>query len=366
MAGPHERKGIRSLRRVVRAVGSRLEPGETVRWAVYGRASQASMRVVVVATERTIHVFDVARRLRRRVGQELARSPISSTPVVLAPGSLRIGSAEYALDSLASQSDARVLVEYVRAVQEGVPVLPAETADRSVPPMPGAFYMPSPIRSRVLRDALIPAVVSLVVLGSAVLASAVTGRHGGDGGESTPPARGPVCMDVAIIDEGAGDLSYGDQSSHAEELGDLLPPTLPSGKLSIGEESLGLSAYAAGKYRSSEWASVLRHGGFRGAYVRRWESSWVEVVEFDSHREALAFHVWANRFSCVYSDTAFAVPQVAGSSGLRILYRSGRVQERVSFVRGSRRYAVSVDTMGPPPDHTEVDDLARLTDRYAK
>ena len=363
MAGPLERKGIRSLRRVVRAVGSRLEPGETVRWAVYGRASQVSTRVVVVATERTIHVFDVAGRLRLRVGEELARSPLSSTPVVLEPGSLRIGSAEYALDSLDSQSDARVLVEYVRAVQEGVPVQQADTADRSVPPMPGAFYMPSPVRSRVLRDALIPAVVSLVVLGSVVLANAVAGRRGG---ESTPPARGPVCMEVAIIDEGAGDLSYGDQSSHAGELGDLLPPTLPSGKVPVEEASLGLSGYSAGKYNSTEWESVLRHGGFRRAYVRRWESSWVEVAEFDSHEEALAFHVWANRFSCVYSDVAFAVPQVAGSSGLRILYSSGRVQERVSFVRGSRRYAVSVDTMGPPPDHTEVDDLARLTDGYAK
>ena len=363
MAGPLERKGIRSLRRVVRAVGSRLEPGETVRWAVFGRASQVSTRVVVVATERTIHVFDVAGRLRLRVGQELARSPLSSTPVTLEPGSLRIGSAEYALDSLDSQSDARVLVGYVRAVQEGVPVQRADTADRSVPPMPGAFYMPSPVRSRVLRDALIPAVVSLVVLGSVVLANAVAGGHGG---ESTAPARGPACMEVAIIDEDEGDLSYGDQSSHAGELGDLLPPALPSGKVPIGEESLGLSAYAAGKYRSSEWESVLRHGGFRRAYARRWEGSWVEVVEFDSHREALAFHTWANRFSCVYSDAAFAVPQVAGSSGLRILYSSGRVQERVSFVRGSRRYAVSVDTMGPPPDHTEVDDLTRLTDRYAK
>lgn len=363
MAGPLERKGIRSLRRVARAVRSRLEPGETVRWAVFGRASQPTTRVVVVATERTIHVFDVAGRLRLRVGNELARSPVSSTPVVLGSGSLRIGSAEYALDSLDAQSDARVLVEYVRAVQEGVPVLRADSRDKSVPPMPGAFHMPSPIRSRVLRDALIPAVVSLVVLGSAVLAGAVGHR---ERAEPTTPAPGAACAKVAIIDDGAGDLSYGDQSSHAGELGDLLPPALPSGKGPVEEASLGLSAYAAGKYRSDEWESMLRHDGFRRAYVRRWESSWVEVVEFDSHREALAFHTWANRFSCVYSDAAFAVPQVAGSSGLRILYSSGRVQERVSFVRGSRRYAVSVDTIGPPPDHTEVDDLARLTDRYAK
>jgi len=363
MAGPLERKGIRSLRRVVRAVASRLEPRETVRWAVYSRASQQTARVVVVATERTIHVFDVRGRLRLRVGNELARSPVSSTPVVLGPGSLRIGSTEYALDSLDAQSDARVLVEYVRAVQEGVPVLPAGTGDRSVPPMPGAFHMPGPVRSRALRDAIIPAVVSLVVLGSAILASAVTRRHGA---ESTPPAPGAACTEVAIIDDGAGDLSYGDQSSHAGELGELLPPTLPSGKVPVEEASLGLSAYATDKYDSKEWESMLRHNGFRRAYVRRWESSWVEVVEFDSHEEALAFHVWANRFSCVYSDAAFAVPDVAGSSGLRILYSSGRVQERVSFVRGSRRYAVSVGTMGPPPDHTEVDDLARLTNRYAK
>jgi hypothetical protein len=362
MAGPFQRKGIRSLRRVARAVRSRLEPGETVRWAVYGRASQPSARVVVIATDRTIDVFGVAGRLRLRLGEAVARSPLSSTPVVMTPGSLRIGSAEFALDSLDAQSDARVLVEYVRAVQEGVPVQPADTVDRSIPPMPGAFHMPGPVRSRAFRDALIPAVVSLVVLGSAVLASAVTGRHGG---ESTPPAPGAACTEVAILDEGAADLSFGDQSAYAGDLGDLLPPALPSGKLPVEEASLGLSAYAAGKYRSDEWESTLRHGGFRRAYVRRWEGSWVEVVEFDSHREALAFHLWANRFSCVYSDSAFAVPQVAGSSGLRILYSSGQVQERVSFVRGSRRYAVSVDTMGPPPDHSEIDDLARLTDRYA-
>ncbi len=54
-------------------------------------------------------------------------------------------------------------------------------------------------------------------------------------------------------------------------------------------------------------------------------------------------------------------PAVTGG----ILYSTGRVQERVSFVRGSRRYAVSVNSMGPPTDHGAVEALAKLADDFA-
>ena len=135
---------------------------------------------------------------------------------------------------------------------------------------------------------------------------------------------------------------------------------------SVYDVALDLPAYAALKYRGWEWEAELRDGGFRRAYMRTWPRSLAEVTEFDSHEEALAFQAWADGFSCTYSDQVFRVDGVEGSSGLRILYSSGRVQERVSFVRGSRRFAVSVNTMGPPNDHGAVEALARLADDFAR
>lgn len=92
-------------------------------------------------------------------------------------------------------------------------------------------------------------------------------------------------------------------------------------------------------------------GGVRAGRIhgrrRRWGTKGTaEVTEFRNHQAALDFNEWANRFPCRYSDQTFRVGDVPGSIGLRIDYSSGEVQERVSFVRGRRRYAVSTYTDG--------------------
>ncbi|MGH2528729.1 MAG: hypothetical protein ACRDH0_05245 [Actinomycetota bacterium] len=364
---------------------SRLEPGETVRWAVYARTARAEVqgpfgpavsggvRVVLIATDRAISVFTITGPHWFRPGEVLARYPIADTPVDLEPERLRVGRNDYVFSTLGSQSDAAVLVDYVRAVREGAII---ETGlsrrRRSVPPMPGAFRFPQPVRSRSLRGAVVPAVVSLVVIGAILLASSA--------GAPPEPATGPpedpgsqgnvtstlVCARVALLDDVARSLSFGDRTSYEGGLGKLLPSTSPSGGMPVMERPLDLSAYATLKYRGWEWEAELRDGGFRRAYMRTWPRTLAEVTEFDSHEEALAFQAWADRFSCAYSDQVFRVDGVEGSSGLRILYSSGRVQERVSFVRGSRRFAVSVSTIGPPNDHAAVEALARLADDFAK
>lgn len=385
MAGSLEPKGVRSLRRIGVAVRSRLEPGETVRWAVYARTARAEVkgpfgpavsggvRVVLIATDRAISVFTITGPHWFRPGEVLARYRIAETPVDLEPERLRVGRDDYVFSTLGSQSDAAVLVDYVRAVREGaIMETGLSRRRRSVPPMPGAFRFPQPVRSRSLRGAVVPAVVSLVVIGAILLASSA--------GAPPEPATGPpedpgsqgnvtstlVCARVALLDDVARGLSFGDQTSYEGGLGKLLPSTLPSGRTPVMERPLDLSAYATLKYRGWEWEAELRDGGFRRAYVRTWPRSLAEVTEFDSHEEALAFQAWADGFSCAYSDQVFRVDGVEGSSGLRILYSSGRVQERVSFVRGSRRFAVSVNTMGPPNDHGAVEALARLADDFAK
>ena len=386
MAGSLEPKGVRSLRRIGVAVRSRLEPGETVRWAVYARTTRAEVqgpfgpavtggiRVVLIATDRAISVFTITGPHWFRPGDVLARYPIADTPVDLEPERLRVGRDDYVLSTLGSQSDAAVLVDYVRAVREGAII---ETGlsrrRRSVPPMPGAFRFPQPVRSRSLRGAVVPAVVSLAVIGAIVLTSSAGAPHEPAAGPPEDPgSQGnvtstlPVCARVALLDNVARGLAFEDQTSYEGELGKLLPATSPSGRMPVTERPLDLSAYAALKYRGWEWEAELRDGGFRRAYVRTWPRSLAEVTEFDSHEEALAFQAWADGFSCAYSDQVFRVDGVEGSSGLRILYSTGRVQERVSFVRGSRRFAVSVNTMGPPSDHGAVEALARLAGDFAK
>ncbi len=385
MAGSLEPKGVRSLRRIARAVRSRLEPGEIVRWAVYARTARGEVqgpfgpavtggiRVVLIATDRAICVFTITGPHWVRPGEVLARYPIADTPVDLEPERLRVGRDGYVLSTLGSQSDGAVLVDYVRAVREGAII---ETGlsrrRRSVPTMPGAFRLPQPVRARSLRGALVPAAVSFVVFGALFVTGSagaprepVAGSREETGGPKEDAGASPVCARVAVLDDAARDLSYGNQTSYEGELGELLPATSPVGRMPVMERPLGLSAYAALKYRGWEWEAELRHGGFRRAYVRTWPGSLAEVTEFDSHEEALAFHAWADGFSCAYSDDVFDVEGVEGSTGLRILYSTGRVQERVSFVRGSRRYAVSVNSMGPPTDHGAVEALAKLADDFA-
>jgi len=386
MSGSLEPKGVRSLRRIGVAVRSRLEPGATVRWAVYARTARAEVqepfgrsvtggiRVVLIATDRAISVFTITGPHWFRPGDVLARYPIPDTPVTLEPERLRVGRDDYVLSTLGSQSDSAVLVDYVRAVREGTII---ETGlsrrRRSVPPMPGVFRFPQPVRSRSLRGAVVPAVVSLVVIGAIVLTTSVGAPHEPAAGPPEDPGSPgnvtstlPVCARVALLDDVGRGLSFEDQTSYEGELGKLLPATSPSGRMPVTERPLDLSTYAALKYRGWEWEAELQDGGFRRAYVRTWPRSLAEVTEFDSHEEALAFQAWADGFSCAYSDQVFKVDGVEGSTGLRILYSSGRVQERVSFVRGSRRFAVSVDTMGPPSDHGAVKALARLADDFAK
>ncbi|HKZ75323.1 MAG TPA: hypothetical protein VJ259_01535, partial [Actinomycetota bacterium] len=342
MAGSLEPKGVRSLRRIGVAVRSRLEPGETVRWAVYartaraevqgpfGRAVTGGIRVVLIATDRAISVFTITGPHWFRPGDVLARYPIADTPVDLEPERLRVGRDDYVLSTLGSQSDAAVLVDYVRAVLDGAII---ETGlsrrRRSVPPMPGAFRFPQPVRSRSLRGAVVPAVVSLVVIGAIVLTSSASAPHepaAGPPEDPGPPGNVtstfPVCTRVALLDDEGRGLSFGDHTSYEGELGKLLPPTSPSGRMPVTERPLDLSGYAALKYHGWEWEAELGDGGFRRAYVRTWPRSLAEVTEFDSHEEALAFQAWADGFSCVYSDQVFRVDGVEGSSGLRILYSS--------------------------------------------
>jgi hypothetical protein len=162
------------------------------------------------------------------------------------------------------------------------------------------------------------------------------------------------------------DVPGGRRGSLAGHLWDTLPLTL-SGSPAAWEAQLNEGASAATRYSSNAWLAEYEQDGFVDEFRRRWGTGGTaEVTEFRNHQAALDFNEWANRFSCRYSDQAFRVGDVPGSIGLRINYSSGQVQERVSFVRGRRRFAVSIYTDGPPPDHSRVIAFALKVARTAE
>lgn len=116
------------------------------------------------------------------------------------------------------------------------------------------------------------------------------------------------------------------------------------------------------RYDPLMWEAAFTHLGHRGGISRGFlfEEGYVivEVQRFPDHAAAEAFRAFADGFSCRYADQTYRMADVDGSSGLRIRYRSGRVQERVQFVRGPYRIAVSLNSDGPMPDRRMLADLA--------
>lgn len=234
---------------------------------------------------------------------------------------------------------------------------PPQPASWSPPPPPG----PQP-RGLGIRIAI---ALSLVVIGAVVI-----------GGKTLldrlPHLPGSVCQTVALQGASSSLPDTPARDDAPDDLRRLLPETLPgTGALLDSHQAASAREDSASRYDPVGWQAAEEDNGFDASFTRSWALSGedgvvAEVQRFDSPEHALAFRAWADQFSCRYSDLAFAVPGVPGATGLQIRYRSGMVQQRVSFVRGSRRYAVSTMTKGPPAGTSRVAAIAAAVAEQAR
>ncbi len=100
------------------------------------------------------------------------------------------------------------------------------------------------------------------------------------------------------------------------------------------------------------WSGGKRREWYRGA--RTWMA--VQVEQLAGEAEAFDYDLFALLDACHDAAAAYAVPGLADAVGLR-LRRPGGVVERVSFVRGARRYTVEV-AGAQQPDAATVTALA--------
>lgn len=105
--------------------------------------------------------------------------------------------------------------------------------------MPGAFRLRSrsgPGRSgeRWCRPLSFVVVGALFVTGSAGAPREPAAGSQEEAGDSEEDAgASPVCARVAVLDDVAHDLSYGDQTLYEGELGELVPATSPAGRMPV-------------------------------------------------------------------------------------------------------------------------------------
>jgi hypothetical protein len=128
------------------------------------------------------------------------------------------------------------------------------------------------------------------------------------------------------------------------------------------------AAVANGRSDASVWIAELTHDHYERGLWREWQATTggllqTEVLQFDSHVDALAFQDWVISGSCFSATDVFGALSVQEGIGLRLNWPNGDVSDQVSFVRGSRRYLAAFRAGSPPPRAVVLSlcaDLARV------
>jgi hypothetical protein len=110
-------------------------------------------------------------------------------------------------------------------------------------------------------------------------------------------------------------------------------------------------------------ADKLRAAGFEAAYRRDWETPAgrhlsAEIFAFATPQGAAMFHRQMTEYACRFSSLAFPGPN--SELGLRVNYTGGDpIVEQIGWVDGRFRIVVTRSFVEPPPDHADVEALAR-------
>jgi hypothetical protein len=112
---------------------------------------------------------------------------------------------------------------------------------------------------------------------------------------------------------------------------------------------------------------MLDEHGFGGEYGRGWQGrdSWQSdaggyasfmVQEFKSTADAIAFDEESVRRACQDAKNTFTIPDVPGAMGLSLRGSAPPVDEEITFVRGPRRYIVTLSLR----HHSDYQGIARM------
>jgi hypothetical protein len=157
----------------------------------------------------------------------------------------------------------------------------------------------------------------------------------------------------ALLDDAAERTD--DSAAHIEDLNALLPSTIGEGFTRIDDRPVPTAAVLAeGRRDPQYWLDEAAATGFQGGYEHWWDIdpgpiAEAAVLQFADHAGAVKYQDDLTYGSCTSSRDSFPAPEVAGSVGLQIWWSDGDISEQVSFVRGSRRFIVSIRAGSTPP-----------------
>lgn len=169
----------------------------------------------------------------------------------------------------------------------------------------------------------------------------------------------------------------GDPSSRADRLGQYLLIDDPyPGSHAIYHGPFDDSESRHGTRAGRETSTMVQDHGFKAGYVRGWTSSqswqtpdgWAVVLwvwELASVNDAVAFDEESLRNGCQQTRSTFTVPGVRGATGISLRHTGSPVAEEMSFVRGPRRYVVSLE-LAVHDGYDRPVELARREDVVAR
>jgi hypothetical protein len=218
----------------------------------------------------------------------------------------------------------------------------------SVPPRPD---LPPPPRRRPWT-----LVVSLVAIFAVLVTLA------GIGVGRIIFAKTSICLQTHALLRQA-DVAPGDRPE--QELATLVPVSLGPAYALAGDAPIpNPETLARGRSDADAWVQELNRDGFERGLERFWNHSsgfvaLSQVLQFSTHRGAIAFQEWIIGGSCYNSHDVFRSDAAPGSIGLQIWWSNGDRSEQVSFVRGPRRYLISIRGATIPPRSLVIDATAR-------
>jgi hypothetical protein len=168
-----------------------------------------------------------------------------------------------------------------------------------------------------------------------------------------------VCDTTRALLDGAESTPLGDVHP-IEDLDPLLPESVGAGFTRQADRPIpDAQELASGRGDPSFWLDVATETRFLHGYEHWWDLdpgpiAEAQVLQFATHEDALSFQDRVVFGSCHSSREAFDVAGIEGTIGLQIWWSNGDVSEQVSFVRGSRRYLVSIRAGAAPPPRAMV------------
>jgi hypothetical protein len=225
---------------------------------------------------------------------------------------------------------------------------PSQGLHGSVPPRPD---LAPPPRRRAWK-----LVVSLVAIFAVLVTLAVIGVV------RIISAQGSICRQTYALLQQA-DVQPGDRLE--EELAPLVPESLGPAYTLAGDVPIpNPKTLARGRSDADEWVQELNSDGFERGLQRFWNHSsgfvaLSQVLQFSTHSGAIAFQEWIIGGSCYNSHDVFRSDAAPGSIGLQIWWSNGDRSEQISFVRGPRRYLISIRGATVPPRSLVIDATAK-------